>query len=337
MVNYLDITWMTEEMVQYAFENKIQAQLCLSFNLPYELQLPNKHFYFDVVNGMFELLPQKNRRIIISVEKKWNKNQAVALRHSTFELSAKGYTFSNSIIHIFIESFYDEIEAIQNIYNEKNDILVRDLMQSVMEYFVFKYNESMGGNHYIIPSCYDCSRIAFGYIKNNLDDWRIKENIIAILSLNGTKNDQGYKKEVIESLLNDNFSIWKLYFNKSKYNFLVYDYVDSIISAAISIESYFYYIIQEKVPIEEHRDFLGENEEFVPTHKIAKILWEKNYIDNKISKTKMSKLIMKILKPRNDIMHGRLQSPIGMREIANDVNLAIIEFYSLLEEIDTEL
>ena len=46
---------------------------------------------------------------------------------------------------------------------------------------------------------------------------------------------------------------------------------------------------------------------------------------------------MKVLKPRNDIMHGRLHSPIGMREIATNVNEAIIEFYSLLEEIDTVL
>lgn len=103
-----------------------------------------------------------------------------------------------------------------------------------------------GGNHYIIPSSYDCSRIAFALVKNNLENWRVKENIIGKLSLNGISNDQGYRINNIENNLVSEFLIWKLYFNKSKYNFIVYDYVDSIISAAISLKSYFFDIIQKK-------------------------------------------------------------------------------------------
>lgn len=145
MDNYLDLTWMTSEMVEYIDKNRIEASLCLSFSLPYELQLPNQHFYFISVDEMFELLPKRNRKIIISVERKWSDNQAVALRHSTFKLSSTGYSFINSIIHICIDSFHNEIDRITNDYNEKNDVFIRDLIQSVMEYFILKYNECMGG------------------------------------------------------------------------------------------------------------------------------------------------------------------------------------------------
>lgn len=45
---------------------------------------------------------------------------------------------------------------------------------------------------------------------------------------------------------------------------------------------------------------------------------------------------MKVLKPINDIMHGHLKNPLGMKETATKVNKVIIEFYDLVEVFDIQ-
>lgn len=330
MENFTIIT-ATKEFNEFIDKNNIEAEFCFSFDLPYELQICPKHYYFESTENMFKLLNNRKRNIVIEVKRNWNVDQATALRHSTFQLGEGGYGFINTSLNILVESFNDEIDDIRKIYANDKDKFIRDLMQSVMEYFIFKYDESLGGNHFISPSSYDCSRIAFFYFKQKC--WSDKEELEGMISLNPNHRNINYVKDDFKQNLNNRFSIWKLFFNKSKYSYEVYDYIDSIISAAISIESYFYDIIQSNVDLDKKSDYIGENETFKPTHKIAKILYDNGYISKRISKTNMNKLIMKILKPRNDIMHGRLETPLGLNNIAKDVNSAIIEFYEKFENI----
>lgn len=326
----LKLLFLTKEFNKYIFENNVEAEMCLIFDIPYELKIPPKMYVFNSVKHMFNNLPYKNRRVLVDVSRKWNENQAISLRHSTYSVGGSGHTVVNTRLTIAIESFFDEVDEVSLKYDMDNDVFIRELMQSVMEYFLFKYNESLGGNRYIDPTSYDCSQIAFLYCKNDLRKWSNKEQVRGLLSPNSFVS-VNYEEDSIEQNLNNKFNMWKLYFNKSKYSYSVYSYTDSIIFAAISIETYFNNIVKNNTPSNKHTYYFGKGSKYNTTIKIAKLLYDDNYLNTSLSKKELVELMKKILDPRNKIMHGSLENPLGQKEVAKEVNNALIDFYIKIE------
>ncbi|MDR5659878.1 hypothetical protein RH915_10290 [Serpentinicella sp. ANB-PHB4] len=326
----MKITLFTKEMNKFRDINNIEMTFSFSFSLPYELKLPERHYYFKTRGKFFYSLPDRERNIILYVKNRVHKNQSIAIRHSTFELSSNGedtiYSFVSTDIIIMVESFYSEKAYVYKKFDENKDELITDLIQSTMEFFLFKYNESLGGNHFVNPSIYDCSRIACFYVDRSGRDER------SVISPNGRASSCRYKEESLQENLEKDFQVWKHFYNESKYSYEVYDFMRSIIYVAISLETYITQLIQ-LYDLEDEGYVKDKKGNFLSLKKRINKLISSGYIKNSIDTKELQVLIDLVMEPRNDIMHGRLNDLMNLRKRAQITKEAIDKIFNNWERI----
>lgn len=323
----------TAEMNKFVFEKNIPYAFSFSFSLPYKLRLQTRHYYFATNKIIYKNLIKRLRRVVISLQNENLDKQKIALRHSTYVIG-KGdsigdepvYSIVRTKLHFMIESFEDEKDLITKIFENENekDNFIKEIMQITFEFFIFKYNESVGGKHFIIPSIYDCSHICFLFKKTKKKELEIGDQL---LMCPNTFHEVGKYNEIpIDKIINRDFNVWLYFFNYSVYSYRVYDYFSSIVNAAISIESCVNSLIYDNNL--SNKGFMTDKKgNYLSLYKKANKLINDKVIVSSLSLTEIENLINKILGPRNDIMDGKISDLMTMKNKATDSQKAINDLY----------
>jgi hypothetical protein len=325
----------TAEMNKFSFENKIPYAFVFSFSLPYELRLPNRHYYYRNEKISYPGLQRRERKVVVSLINENLDKQKIALRHSTYVVSSGSeikdepvYSIIRSKLHFMVESFEDEKIDISKIFNSYRDQFIGEIMQIAFEFFVFKYNESLGGKHFIIPSIYDCSHICFMFKKTGNSDFTSDEHLL--FCPNKFYEIGEFKEIPIEKIINDDFNVWRYFQNYSIYSFRIHDYFSAILNAAISIESW----VNNLIFINNLPDtgFIKDNKgNFLSLYKKINKLIEKKIIVTSLNLVEVENIIKKILEPRNEIMHGKVSDLMIMKMSALNSQKALSDFYCVLK------
>lgn len=313
----------------YIEKNNIYGEILLNYDLPYFLNTKEACYEMELDTEFLEGFPNKSRKMLINVERKWNENQGVALRGSTFSVG-DSYGFQSSSIQIFIQIYEEEIDLIHDLFKDINNF--QEVMQKSLELFIIKYNINMNGNHFVTPSVSDCSMRCIFLCKNWL---QFKEIINGHISPNGSSYTH---YEMDEHIYNDSLEvdIYKYFLNKARYSKRNFDYIDTIVSGAIALESFVYSTIRCFLKSEEEVNaytFDNKKEKYYSVNQLIRKLIEDNYIINKnaMSNTTLAKHISNILSPRNDLMHGKLRNLEGLNSRAKKSFESLSELFDNLD------
>jgi hypothetical protein len=122
--------------------------------------------------------------------------------------------------------------------------------------------------------------------------------------------------------------MWKYFFNKAKYAYTRYDNLESILSSAISLEAYIEELIQKNNLEQSFENYMFQkNKQNKSFFEVTNYLFKEGILTNK-SKKNINKLFGKINVMRNDIVHGKITTPILNRENAEKIIEEITMFYS---------
>ncbi|RAV22238.1 hypothetical protein [Paenibacillus contaminans] len=304
------------EIKKFITENKFEMAMLMEFSLPYYLILNSGFYSFDAPSDF--VLPEinKKRKVAFELTSYCHREQEVPLRESTFtvhprSLSTVDYRYDvfNTSICIVLESFLDEKEYIAEQLKERSAHYIIDIMQPCLEFILYKYNESAGGLHTISPSVFDCSHLSYYTFYSNflLDQFRITPNVNTITQL-GSDSD-------FRLALQHDVSVWKAFFNESKYAYRTYDFRKSIIYSAIALESYISNIIAGTLNPEAYQRNGGNH---LSIYKKVKFLIRDGYIKSTLSENQIDVLLKKITDPRNDMMHGKVTNFKNLNKQAKD-------------------
>ncbi|WP_338658806.1 hypothetical protein [Paraclostridium sordellii] len=324
----VSIKW-PDSFNDYIEQNNIYGEILLNYDLPYFLNTKEACYEMELDTEFLEGFPNKSRKMLINVERKWNENQGVALRGSTFSVGDR-YGFQSSSIQIFIQIYEEEMDLINDLFKDINNF--QEIMQKSLELFIIKYNINMNGNHFVTPSVSDCSMRCIFLYKNWL---RFKEDINGHISPN-VGSCTHY--EMDEHIYNDSLEvdIYKYFLNKARYSKRNFDYIDTIVSGAIALESFVYSTIRCFLKSEEEVDaytFDNKKEKYYSVNQLIRKLIKDNYIINKnaISNTILAKHISNVLSPRNDLMHGKLRNLEGLNSRAKKSFESLSELFDNLD------
>ncbi len=300
---------------KYAQNNPFEMGIFLEFTLPYYLIINSGFYEFNVDEKFFNPYLNKSRKIAFELESHLRENQSISLREATFQyapndLSIWNYKYNvfHSGLRILIETYYDEKEAILKELSKDSKKITIDLIQSCLEYILFRYNESTNGIHAISPSVYDCSHLSFNLVYSNF----IVEQII----LNGNLTTIGQiSDDDFKDTLKSKAVVWKEFINESKYAYKTYDYKKSIIYTAVSFESFisnFIYGNTQNPGVYE----TSSKGYFISIGAKVDKLMDDNILRSNLSKLEISTCLNDITYPRNDMMHGKIFELTNLRDKA---------------------
>ncbi|WP_312095492.1 hypothetical protein [Aminipila sp.] len=310
----------------YAKNNPFEMGIFLEFTLPYYLTLNRGFYTFSVKENFFAPYLIKERKITFELDSRCRDSQSVPLREATFQFEPNDlniwnykYTVFNSGLRILIETFNDERDSIiQQIKNNGKEVMIA-LMQSCLEFILFKYNETSDGIHAISPSVYDCSHLSFNFVYSNF--------IIEYMTITGNLNTiQQVNDDSFREALNSDIIVWKAFLNESKYAFKTFDYKKSIIYTAIAFESFITSLIYSKTP--DPNSYEKEGPNFLTIRTKVHKLMDNNYLKSKLDKSDIDYLINDIAYPRNDMVHGKVFELSNLRQKAEKS----IEAFQILQD-----
>lgn len=307
-----------------AFKNFIMFKA----TIPFEFRMNNDDYLITTNVKLHNHLNKKLRRFIFHRENVFLENQQVPSTNSYFaKATFPNITFSYNIskIEIQLEIFEDEIDEISKYYsNHDNGINeLSSIFQNILLVFAHHYNETMGGEDFFKPIAdYYGPFVSSLYLEKNQKD--SSGAIISVsYSLPKIKNDNILDLEKISPIQ------WRYYFNRSKNSYNLYDNLDSILSGAISMESYIIWLINNnglKEKFEEYKN--GQSQ--VSFFQEVSFLKKNKVIDNEKAK-KIKETFSKFKDYRNSIVHGDIESPFIERTAATDCVESLIQFYKIYE------
>lgn len=321
------------------------AELVLSFKLPYLLPKLNECYIIDIDKEWFDgtVFEGNGRHVIFAGTRNWGDSQKISPRYSTIAMGATGNIVLYTSLVVAFEVLPDELLKIKKL-NENNDLLIgqlKGLLQCAMEIISYRYNEKSAGKSNMSLSFADCDRIhgAFfeNYVNKRLMYWDIQ-------TLTPTTPNCGSIDEspIDSSDMETAPQTWRYFKNKSIYSYSSGEYVDSIIAAAVCIESLMLGIVKEyckKNNIEEKSYTFEELTDpdgkivskALSLTKLAKKLVADGLLKTSLSNTQLTNNISKILVPRNDIMHGKVPIAQPWKSTASKVNEALNTIISSLD------
>lgn len=323
-----------KEFDEYIYKNNIHGEILINYDLPYYLDTKNACYEMLLNTEFFDGFPNKPRKMLINIERKWHENQGIALRGSTFSVGSDNYGFQSSSIQILIQVHEEEMETINNLFKDINSF--QEVIQKSLEIFIIKYNINMNGNHFVTPSASDCSMTFVFLYKNWLQH---KEDINGYISPNISKScNHDIKEHVYDSSLE--IQMYKYFLNKARYSRANFDYIDTIVSGAIAIESFVYDTIRNFISDDNEVDsytYSEEDNKYYSVFRLIRKLIEDNYLINKneLSMSKLRTYVSDILSPRNDLMHGKLKGLEGLNSRAKKSFESLNEIFDNLSINDT--
>lgn len=322
------------EFDEYIYKNNIYGEILINYDLPYYLDTKSTCYEMLLDTEFFDGFPNNTRKMLVNIERKWHENQGIALRGSTFSVGSDNYGFQNSSIQVLIQVHEDEMDTINNLFKDIDSF--QEVIQKSLEIFIIKYNINMNGNHFVTPSASDCSMTFIILYKNWL---QYKEDINGYISPNISKScnyDMG--EHIYDSSLE--IQMYRYFLNKARYSRANFDYIDTIISGAIAIESFVYDTIRHFISDDNEVDlytYNKEEEKYYSVFQLIRKLIEDNYLVNKngLSMSKLRTYVSDVLSPRNDLMHGKLKSLEGLNSRAKMSFESLNEIFNSLLINDT--
>ena len=323
---------------------KFDSELVFSFKLPYLLPKLNKSYCITASKNSFDstLLNQKDRYIAFSGSRQWINDQKITARYSTLSVGSVGNTILTTEVVAAIQINRDEFDSIANLFSLQVDDLKKELdviLQNIVEIISYRYNEKSNGESFMFPTCMDCDRIHCGLYKNFIEKRYLSKQFI-IANQPSATGDTWDETAISTSNMEKEIESWRYFKNRSNYEYKSNFFLDSIVSAAISIESYVLSTVRSFCLSEEDEKqytsekVINENgvtvEKFLTMTKLIKKLIDDKRVSFSTSKTKISDCVEKILNPRNDIMHGKLPVNNSWKSSAETVNKELSFFYNSL-------
>lgn len=333
-------------------KHKFDAELVFSFKLPYLLPKLNESYCVKVIKNSFDsdLLNQTDRYIAFSGSRHWVDDQKTAARYSTLSVGGGGNTVLITEVVVAIQINRIEFDSIANLFSLQVDELKAELnaiLQNVVEIIAYRYNEKSNGESFMFPTCMDCDRIHCGLYKNFIEKRLLSKQFI-IANQPSPSGNSWDETAISTSNMENVIESWRYFKNKSNYEYKSNLCLESIISAAISIETYILSTVKSFCSSEESEiqytseKVTNENGATVGkfltmTKLIKKLIDDKRIVFSK-SKTKICNCVEKILTPRNDIMHGKLPVNNSWKAFAKNVNTELSFFYNniVLENVSTD-
>ena len=331
---------------EYIDLNQFDGQLIINCSLPYFLPKMNEVYCISVMPNQFEsnLFRNESRKIVFAGTRNWINNQPLAARHSTIEISSKGNTVLSTTLVIAIELKKEEFFNFSQIINSSNVIEteLKLIMQNALEIILYKFNELCDGKSFITPSYFYYDRIHILFLKNYFYKRLLIWEYIAPNDINPANSNIDETAFSFEEI-NQEILTWRYFNNKSNYHFMCYEFLDSIISAAIAIESFAYSLVKtfcstdNEVQLYTSEIVKNKNDDerpvFLTMHKLIKKLKDDKKINTSLSNNQIDKHISRVLNPRNDIMHGKMPINTPLRLEAKKVNESLNVFFNSIIHI----
>ena len=196
------------------------------------------------------------------------------------------------------------------------------IMQSILLSFSRYYNEAVKGN-----DCYKPYVNGYGpgivavYTDNG------KNNVSAVIF--GTYTiSRNYKRAIQGQIKSIDHLPWRYYYYKSLDSYNICEYLDSIVWLAISAETYIMSAMTSNNLKEEFEEKYNNNSRTVFNE--IKFLDEKEIFSKEKSKN-INKLLSKIAKYRNEIVHGDIDSTYYSAQKAKESIEKLTSFYEKYE------
>lgn len=312
-----------------ANENALSKFILFECSLPYKIDLDIDIYQMNVKVDLSKKIKyiDKERKIIFIVTHKCLKNQQVPSKKTVFEYNHTNqlYSFFTTDINILIEYF--DNDNINEIFKDKELTII---LQSALELFASKYNESASGMDFFTPLANEtgAQRVSC-FEKNNLKDDYKRTNFLMSASYY-LEMGEPYEVQNLKSILNEPYNMWKYFFNKAKYAYSRYDNLESVLSSAISLEAYIEELIQKNNLEQSFENYMiQKNKSNKSFFEVTNYLFKKGILTTK-SKKNINKLFGKINVMRNDIVHGKITTPILNRENAEKIIEEMTFFYSTI-------
>lgn len=317
----------------------IGSEIIFNFNLPFLLPKLNECYYIQIPKNTFssKILSDSKRYVVFSGTRNWIEKQKISSRYSTISIGGQGNTVLNTSLSIAVEIKNDEKNFLSKFIDNKEFIYeMRSILQDAIEVISYKYNLNSDGESFFEPSYLNCDRMHCYFMKNYVEKRRIIWEYISP-NKNSPTNDSYNETPILQEEMGETIDNWRYFKNKSNYQFRTCNYLDSIISAAIAIETFAYSVVSSFCDSEDKiNDYSSEIVEkdgekqqvFLSMGRLIKKLKNENKIITTLSNNKIEKCIYKILKPRNDIMHGKCIFNISYKIKAKEVNEALNNFFS---------
>jgi hypothetical protein len=284
---------------------------------------------FDESFNGIDILDRKIRKVYFDVTNRMVKNQEVVPHSSSFFMSVKldelHPKFEHVISRIFcaIEIEDNEVDLIKS--KSKDGIYIDNLIQKCLEIFFYNYNIKNIGRNFQSPNARLVAPVVFA-VSSNLGRIRNEEPNAGLLMLypNTTWNKIEHNFSLKEQI-NEN---WLYFFSKAVNDYKFFDYYDCIINSAISFESYFHYIVNNKKLDSSY--LKKKNGDFrIANNIINKLYQDKQFSVTDLSKEKLDILKKIILGTRNKIIHGATIEIYNLKNDAKESIDALYEFYEL--------
>ena len=295
--------------------------------MPYELKLSKNSYIFETDIKFSNELFEKKRRFRILSRDMMVKDQIIPPSNSNFAVfnpATQRYTYNVSSVDIQLEIFDEEVEfAKEYFHNKKNDIeILSGIFQNILLVFSQAYNEALAGTEFLKPVANHYGPFLTSFIfKENNEPKMYGTKMTVSYSLMKINKQKVFDIDDVKT----ECLMWRYYFNKAKNSYDLFDNLDTILSAAISLESYAVNLLKEnnlEKEVEQIKSIKG-NISFFDEIKLL----EKNSVIDKQKAKKIKQCFSKLKDNRNMIVHGDLDSTIISRDYAEESINSLIELY----------
>ena len=316
----------------------IKNFLTFKCRLPYQLLTNIDVFDITVDIQLSENIKLENKRIIYAVTEELIENQSIPSKGALWGCNpiSNDYSFFITNIEIIIEMDDKYDETIDTIFKKANNKELTTIFQSVLEIFASKYNEAMSGKDIFNPIASECGANICGYYKRNkLNGEYNTKNFIAIANYYNEKPNDSIIED-LKDIINEPYKTWKYFYNKSIYSYFKCKNLDCVLYGAISMESYLNYLIQinglenKFNNIKKEKEKGGKTIGFFATTKFLK---DENIISTN-NESNINSIYGKISRYRNDIVHGKINSPLLSREVASQTKNGLQKIFEQIEKDD---
>ncbi len=302
------------------------SELVFSFKLPELYHHISDCYCVDTEPDEFEIECLKHcRKVIVAGTRNW-----ISHKDSNGQSNINLAEFYTSMV-IAIEIKKDELDSVISLFSKDADdlnVIATELLQNSLEVAFYRYNEKAGGKSFFTPSVKACDRVEMSLYKNYIEK-RFKRCYYRLYEMELVRDTEEPIR--VDSFM-EKVDNWRYFYNKSLYELDNKRYIDSIVSAAISIEAFSWGIIQEKLKDEESiKEFASKEDgskRFLSATGLYKKLIDEGMLKSSLSKSKIEDLIQKVLNPRNDIMHGKRSVVGSWKKEAENTRILIQQLFS---------
>lgn len=309
---------------KHNFKRFIYYRVTLRDKIKYDIEL------IDCYVNCFE--ENKFNHIIYACETKLRNDQSVPPNYNvnfvSYNFEQRKYTYETSNIDVLVECSDREFKLICNDLEKNEGKKSEDVLHKALEYFAYKYNLAVSGNDFIETAnlCVGNFECFSFYRDKKTGNYKSASALIApstsIIKCNNNDN------LIFQNIINNDIPVWIHFFNKSKYFYNIYNNLECVMNAAISIEAYIIYLIKNANQYDDYKkkcaNYLG--------YKMALQYAKDNELISTEIANNFENAYEKICVQRSLIVHGAIDSPLIDRERAKIAYETILEVFDPIEK-----